>query len=168
MSESEENSTVFTTHKIERAFLISYIKGFANDQAQAPFINPNMCMKIIDFVYVLKDRTGVSVDVSHKSTILFLFISFSIIDSESIAWAAQGQCFRGSNNFLSLLQVFLGEAISSYCFPSPIGRAAYDQLVHNWYKIPIQDKPIPAFKDRTKTIDEVIHHLTAVCIFLCL
>jgi hypothetical protein len=31
--------------------------------------------------------------------------------------------------------------------------------------MPIQDNPIPAFKDRTKTIDEVIHHLTAVCIF---
>ncbi len=29
----------------------------------------------------------------------------------SIPWALQGQCFRGSNNFLSLLQVFLGEAI---------------------------------------------------------
>jgi hypothetical protein len=26
------------------------------------------------------------------------------------AWAAQGKCFRESNNFLSLLQVFLCEA----------------------------------------------------------
>ncbi len=84
MSESEENSTVFTTHKIERAFLISYIKGFVNDQAQASFINPNMCMKIIEFVYLIKGGTRISVEVSHKSMILFLFISFSIIDSESI------------------------------------------------------------------------------------
>jgi hypothetical protein len=26
-------------------------------------------------------------------------------------WAAQGQYFMGSNNFLSLLQIFLGEAV---------------------------------------------------------
>jgi len=43
-----------------------------------------MCMKIIEFVYLLKGGTRISVEVSHKSMILFLFISFSIIDSESI------------------------------------------------------------------------------------
>jgi len=81
LSESEENSTVTITHKINRATLISYIKGLANDQAQESFINPNMCIKIIDFVYLLKNRTGVPLEVSHKNMILFLFISFSIIES---------------------------------------------------------------------------------------
>ncbi len=77
MSESEENSTVTVTHKINRAILISYIKVLANDQAQQSFINPNMCIKIINFVYILKNRTGDPREVSHKNMILFLLISFS-------------------------------------------------------------------------------------------
>jgi hypothetical protein len=40
-----------------------------------------------------------------------LFRLAHILHTLHIPWAAQGQCFRGSNNFLSSLQVFLGEAI---------------------------------------------------------
>jgi hypothetical protein len=81
LSESEQNSTVTIAQKIYRAVLITYIKGFANDQAQESFINPNMCIKIIDFVHLLKNRTGLPLEVSHKNMILFLFISFFVIES---------------------------------------------------------------------------------------
>jgi len=72
---------------------------------------PSLATLPIELIYCILD----------KLDILTILISFrnvcrrlnNIIDNyhrykvSFISWAAQSQCFRGSNNFLSLLQIFL-------------------------------------------------------------
>jgi hypothetical protein len=58
-----ENINSIGGHTIPRNILVDYIKSLGDSTTNESFISPAIAVKIIDFVYFLNHRTGVSNDV---------------------------------------------------------------------------------------------------------
>lgn len=60
-----ENADFMGGHSIPRSILIDYIKSLGDSTGNESFISPVIAAKTIDFVHILKHRTGVPSDVSN-------------------------------------------------------------------------------------------------------